>query len=72
MEMLRNTQAKGPTDERLKARCANLTFIHGPVHASRLNQIEIYFSLLQRKAITLNDFPSFGALKARIWLPTLL
>jgi len=27
------------------------TLVHLPVHASRLNQVEIYFSILQRKAI---------------------
>lgn len=26
--------------------------VHGPVHASWLNQIEIYFSIVQRKALT--------------------
>lgn len=30
--------------------------VHGPVHASWLNQIEIYFSIVQRKALTPNDF----------------
>ena len=28
------------------------TLVHLPVHASWLNQVEIYFSILQRKAIT--------------------
>ena len=31
--------------------------VHGPVHASWLNQIEIYFSIVQRKVLTPNDFP---------------
>jgi hypothetical protein len=52
--------------ERLQGRYANLNLIHGPVHASWLNQIEIYFSILQRKALTPNDFPSLAALKERI------
>ncbi len=30
--------------------------VHAPVHASWLNQIEIYFSIVQRKALTPNDF----------------
>jgi hypothetical protein len=30
--------------------------IHLPVHASWLNQIEIYFSIVQRTAMTPNDF----------------
>jgi hypothetical protein len=52
--------------EHLKGRYENLSLIHAPVHASCLNQIEIYFSILQRRALTPNDFPSLAALKARI------
>jgi hypothetical protein len=52
--------------ERLQGRYANLVLIHGPLHASWLNQIEIYFSILQRKALIPNDFPSLAALKERI------
>jgi hypothetical protein len=32
--------------------------IHLPVHASWLNPIELYFSIVQRKALTSNDFPN--------------
>lgn len=39
----------------------NLTLIHLPVHASWLNQVEIYFSILQRKVLTPNDFTSLEA-----------
>lgn len=52
--------------ERLQGRYANLTLVHSPLHASWLNQIEIYFSILQRKALTPNDFPSLAALQERI------
>ena len=52
--------------ERLKAKYPRLIPVHGPVHASWLNQIEIYFSILQRKALTPNDFPSLEALRQRI------
>jgi hypothetical protein len=45
---------------------ANARLIHLPVHASWLNQIEIYFSILQRKALTPNDFADLDALAARI------
>jgi hypothetical protein len=38
----------------------------GPVHASWLNQIEIYFSIMQRKALTPNDFNSLNALRQRL------
>lgn len=34
----------------------NARLVHLPVHASWLNQIEIYFSILQRKAISPVDF----------------
>ena len=40
--------------------------IHLPIHASWLNQIEIYFSILQRKALTPNDFSDLDAVAARI------
>jgi len=36
--------------------------IHLPVHAAWLNQIELYFSIVQRKALTPNDFPDLEAL----------
>jgi hypothetical protein len=32
--------------------------IHTPVHASWLNQIEIFFSVIQKKVISPNDFAS--------------
>jgi len=53
--------------QRLEGRYTNLNLVHGPVHASWLNQIEIYFSILQRKALTPNDFSSLAALKDRIF-----
>jgi hypothetical protein len=37
-----------------------------PVHASWLNQIEIYFSILQRKALTPRHFVSLADLEHRI------
>jgi len=40
--------------------------VHLPVHASWLNQIEIYFSILQRKLLTPNDFPSLASLAQTI------
>lgn len=51
---------------RLQARYPRLVVVHGPIHASWLNQIEIYFSILQRKALTPNDFASLKALEERI------
>jgi hypothetical protein len=52
--------------DRLQSRWPNLRLVHLPVHASWLNQIEIYFSILQRKALTPNDFPNLNALADRI------
>jgi hypothetical protein len=44
----------------------NAILINTPVHSSWLNQIEIYFSVLQRKALTPNDFDSVKALEQRV------
>ncbi len=44
--------------ERLQKTWPTLIPVHLPVHASWLNQIEIYFSILQRKVLTPNDFRS--------------
>jgi len=58
---------RGPRSvERLQSRYANLVLVHAPVHASWLNQIEIYFSILQRKALVPNNFKSLETLKERI------
>src|SRR5215210_1504602 len=52
--------------ERLEGAYANLRLIHLPIHASWLNQIELYFSIVQRKALTPNDFDSLEALTERL------
>lgn len=52
--------------KRLTEKYPRVVAIHGPVHASWLNQIEIYFSILQRKALTPNDFPSLKALEEQL------
>jgi hypothetical protein len=51
---------------RLQEKYPRLVPVHGPVHASWLNQIEIYFSIVQRKALTPNDFPSLAAVQERL------
>ncbi len=43
-----------------------LTPVHLPIHASWLNQIEIFFSIVQRKVLTPNDFLSLQAVEERI------
>lgn len=52
--------------KRLQGQYPNLVPVHGPVHASWLNQIEIFFSILQRKVLTPNDFPSLETVTERI------
>jgi DDE superfamily endonuclease len=49
---------------RLSAKWPNLILVHTPVHASWLNQVEIYFSIVQRKLLTPNDFKSLAELEA--------
>jgi hypothetical protein len=52
--------------QRLTQAHPRLVPVHGPVHASWLNQIEIYFSIVQRKVLTPNDFPSLEAVAERL------
>jgi hypothetical protein len=52
--------------ERLEGAYENLRLIHLPIHASWLNQIELYFSIVQRKALTPNDFGSLEELSERL------
>ncbi len=40
--------------------------IHTPVHASWLNQAEIFFSIVQKKVISPNDFATTGQLAATL------
>lgn len=46
----------------------NAILVHTPVHASWLNQVEIYFSLVQRKALTPNDFKDLQEVELRLRL----
>jgi hypothetical protein len=48
---------------RLQGRYKNLILVHTPVHASWVNQAEIYFSLVQRKALQPNNFPDLATLE---------
>jgi hypothetical protein len=52
--------------DRLESRWPNLILVHTPVHASWLNQIEIYFSIVQRKVLTPNDFSSLAEVARRL------
>ena len=51
---------------RLREEWPTLVPVHLPVHASWLNQIEVYFSIVQRKVLTPNDFPSLEAVPERL------
>ncbi len=51
---------------RLQSRWPNLVVVHTPVHASWLNQVEIYFSIVERKVLTPNDFTGLKDLEGRI------
>lgn len=55
-----------PCVRRLQKAYPNLVPVHGPIHASWLNQIEIYFSIVQRKALTPNDFSSLAEVEERL------
>jgi transposase len=44
----------------------NAHLIHLPVHASWLDQAEIYFSVIQRKVISPNDFTSLDQIRNRL------
>ena len=54
--------------QRLRKRDKRLLLIHTPVHASWLNQVEIYFSIIQRKVLTPNDFADLAAVRLRLSL----
>ena len=48
--------------DRLQGRWRNLVLVHLPLHASWLNQIEIVFSIIQRKLLQPNDFEDLALL----------
>jgi hypothetical protein len=48
--------------KRLQTRWPTLILVHLPVHASWLNQVEIYHSIIQRKVLAPNDFASTAEL----------
>ncbi|OKJ10600.1 transposase [Streptomyces sp. CB00316] len=58
-------RGKKATD-RLAARFPNAVMVHTPVHASWTNQIEIFFSVVQRKVVTPNDFNDLDQVRNRL------
>jgi transposase len=51
---------------RMRATWPTAQLVHLPIHASWLNQIEIYFSIVQRKVIKPGDFADLDALAERL------
>jgi hypothetical protein len=51
---------------RIRRQFPKVEVVHLPVHSSWLNQIEIYFSIVHRKALTPLDFDSLAALEQRL------
>src|ERR1700733_3385544 len=54
--------------QRLQSAYPQLVLVNPPIHASWLNQVEIYFSIIQRKVLTPNDFADLEALRLRLAL----
>jgi hypothetical protein len=54
--------------ERMRSRWPNALLVHTPVHAGWINQIEIYFSIVQRKVLTPNNFSSLSHLEQCSWI----
>lgn len=52
--------------DRLAEQFPNAIMVHTPVHASWLNQIEIFFSIVQRKVLSPNDFTNTDEIAARL------
>jgi hypothetical protein len=51
---------------RLEGRWRNLRLVHLPVHASWLNQIELYFSIVQHKVLSPNDFTDLAEVEHQL------
>jgi hypothetical protein len=54
--------------KRLRQVDSRIILVHTPIHASWLNQVEIYFSIIQRKVLTPNDFANLEAVRLRLAL----
>jgi hypothetical protein len=54
--------------QRLTLAYPNLIVVHTPVHASWLNQVEIYFPIIQRKVLTPNAFTHLAEVEVRLRL----
>lgn len=52
--------------ERIRSAWPTAELVHLPIHASWLNQVEIFFSIVQRKVIKPGDFADLDALAERL------
>ncbi|WP_251018441.1 transposase [Streptomyces sp. ISL-1] len=52
--------------DRLTAAFPNAVMVHTPVHASWTNQVEIFFSVVQRKVVAPNDFTDLDQVRDRL------
>jgi transposase len=52
--------------DRLEGAWKNLRLVHLPIHASWLNQVELVFSVIQRKVLTPNDFLDLAEVERRL------
>ena len=52
--------------DQLSEQFPNAVMVHTPVHASWLNQVEIYFSVVQRKVVSPNDFTDLNVVVKRL------
>ncbi|MGA5823750.1 IS630 family transposase [Kitasatospora sp. NPDC094028] len=52
--------------DRLISAFSNAVMVHTPIHASWLNQVEIYFSVVQRKVVSPNNFTDLAQVGDRL------
>ena len=52
--------------QRLADAFPTAVMVHTPIHASWLNQVEIYYSIVQRKALSPNDFTDLAEVENRL------
>ena len=52
--------------DRLRAAWPRALLVHTPIHASWLNQVEIYLSIVKRKALTPRDFVDLADAEDRL------
>ena len=52
--------------QRLADAFPTTVMVHTPIHASWINQVEIYYSIVQRKALSPNDFTDLSQVENRL------